>query len=88
MTHWIHMCMCCMRPEVLCPGPLQGIPARQHDAWNIGMTTSDDFTMAEVSFLSGSAASRMTHRPLNCKDGPSISLHMPLQQHAVGIVRT
>ena len=27
---------------------VQGIPSQQHDAWNIGMTTTDDFTQAEV----------------------------------------
>lgn len=26
----------------------QGIKARQHDAWEIGMTTTDDFAQADV----------------------------------------
>ena len=30
--------------------PLQGVPAVQHDAWVIGMTTTDDFTEAEVNY--------------------------------------
>ena len=29
---------------------VQGIPARQYDAWDLGMTTSDDFTAAEVQY--------------------------------------
>ena len=33
----------------LCP-TVQGIPARQYDAWDLGMTTSDDFTAAEVQY--------------------------------------
>ena len=29
---------------------MQGIAAKQHDAWDIGMTTTDDFTQAEVLY--------------------------------------
>jgi len=28
----------------------QGVPARQHDAWDLGLTTTDDFTQAEVLY--------------------------------------
>ncbi|EFJ51395.1 hypothetical protein VOLCADRAFT_87637, partial [Volvox carteri f. nagariensis] len=28
----------------------QGIPARQHDAWELGLTTTDDFTNADVIY--------------------------------------
>ena len=27
---------------------MQEIPAAQHDAWDLGMVTTDDFTQAEV----------------------------------------
>ncbi|GLC36554.1 hypothetical protein PLESTB_000161300 [Pleodorina starrii] len=28
----------------------QGVPARQHDAWDLGLTTTDDFTNADVIY--------------------------------------
>lgn len=28
----------------------QGVPARQYDAWELGMTTTDDFTNADVIY--------------------------------------
>lgn len=30
--------------------PSQGVAARQHDAWELGMTTTDDFTNADVIY--------------------------------------
>lgn len=39
--------------EINCdPGSLcrQGVPARQYDAWDLGMTTTDDFTNADVLY--------------------------------------
>lgn len=29
---------------------LQGVAARQHDAWDLGMVSSDDFTNADVRY--------------------------------------
>lgn len=29
---------------------VQGVPARQYDAWDLGMTTNDDFTNADVNY--------------------------------------
>ncbi|KXZ46967.1 hypothetical protein GPECTOR_39g461 [Gonium pectorale] len=29
---------------------VQGVPARQHDAWELGLTTTDDFTNADVIY--------------------------------------
>ncbi len=33
-----------------CRLPMQGIPARQYDAWDLGMTTTDDFTNADIIY--------------------------------------
>jgi hypothetical protein len=30
-------------PHLYC---LQGVPARQYDAWDLGMVTTDDFTVS------------------------------------------
>jgi hypothetical protein len=32
------------------PRPLQGVPGRQHDAWDLGFTTTDDFTNSDIIY--------------------------------------
>lgn len=39
--------------RLLCPPTFvdtQGVPARQHDAWDLGFTTNDDFGNADIIY--------------------------------------